>query len=380
MKDVRPNSAAATLLTRLQAPLARVAMDDLGFFVEKQHPARKMLNTIAEAGSQWLTDDEADRWLVEKMQLLVDRAVSDFDGNPEIFEDLQQDLNGHIQTAVRKAEVAERRHVEAARGQERLALAQQRASEIMAGKLAGKQNTPRFVRTLLSNAWSDVLALTLLRHGEQSELYKRQLDVADRLIAANTAEPTGRPSLSEVSARELENEVVQSLGTVGYHKDDAQAIARKLVCSEDEGDGDDAASRTELTLRMKARARLGQDTAKKSAAGKPTKLNDAERAAMERLKQLPFGAWFEFVQNQQGDTVRRRMSWYSTITGNALFVNHRGQRVGEHSLEWLARAMVNGQVRPVEAEKHSLIDRAWEAIVSTLRSFSGGKDGKAATA
>ena len=50
---------------------------------------------------------------------------------------------------------------------------------------------------------------------------------------------------------------------------------------------------------------------------------------------MPFGSWIEFVTNQQGDVVRRRLSWYSPVTDNALFVNQRGQRVGEQSLDSL---------------------------------------------
>ncbi|WP_155518893.1 DUF1631 family protein, partial [Xanthomonas euvesicatoria] len=62
---------------------------------------------------------------------------------------------------------------------------------------------------------------------------------------------------------------------------------------------------------------------------------------------------------------------YSPMTGNALFVNQRGQKVGEHSLDSLARLMAGGQVRLVVEEKSRLIDRAWHATVRTLRSLAG---------
>jgi hypothetical protein len=65
------------------------------------------------------------------------------------------------------------------------------------------------------------------------------------------------------------------------------------------------------------------------------------------------------------------MSWFSTVTGHVLFVNHRGQKVGDHTLEGLAKAMVMGQVKVVEEEKGTLIDRAWSTVMSALRSFAG---------
>ena len=89
---------------------------------------------------------------------------------------------------------------------------------------------------------------------------------------------------------------------------------------------------------------------------------------------LPFGSWIEFVTNQQGDVVRRRLSWYSRITDNALFVNQRGQRLAEQSLDSLARLMAAGQARLVTAERGRLVDRAWQAAVNALRSFAGRGD------
>jgi hypothetical protein len=123
-------------------------------------------------------------------------------------------------------------------------------------------------------------------------------------------------------------------------------------------------------MRLKARARLGEDLqqAKKS---RKLVLTPEERMRLDQIRHLPFGTWFEFVINQQGDKVRRRLSWFSTVTGHVLLVNHRGQKVGEHTLEGLAKAMVQGQVKLVEEEKGTLIDRAWGTVMSALRSFAG---------
>src|SRR3546814_18218785 len=96
------------------------------------------------------------------MQMLVDRVVGEFDGDVNIFDNLLQDLGGHMQTIARKAEVSERRHVDAARGKEKLVLARLRASEEISNRLKGKK-VPRFVKTLLNEAWAAVLALSPLR-------------------------------------------------------------------------------------------------------------------------------------------------------------------------------------------------------------------------
>lgn len=371
MKDVRPNSPASALLAKLQAPLLRVALQDKSFFTRQQHPARQMLNAIAETGAYWLGEDEADQPLVSKMQSLVERTLRDFDGDLGLFQSLVEDLGSHLQTIARKAEVAEKRQVEAARGKEKLALARKSAAKVI-DDLLKKKNLPRFTHTLLSQAWTDVLALTALRHGEDSDAWQQQLEVAQRLVDVAKAAP-GQSPLSTTEADQLRGDIQSALTQVGYHEQEAQAIASRLI--EPQGGGavgdEDGTSRTELTMRLKARARLGSEMEDPKVAR--TRLSAEAQAHLEQIKHLPFGIWFEFQLDQRGSKVRRRLSWFSTVTSHVLFVNHRGQKVGEHTLESLARAMAQGQARIVEEEKGTLIDRAWNAVVAALRSFAGQK-------
>ena len=368
VKDVRPTSQAAGLLTKLQVPLLRVALSDKRFFNDTQHPARQMLNAVAETGAYWLGDDDADGALVAKMQALVDRTLRDFDGDMGLFETLLKDLSSHLQTIARKAEVAERRHVEAARGKERLAQARDRAADAVKQITEGSE-LPVFTRTLLNQAWTDVMALTSLRHGEESDTWSQQLETARKLV--QLAKPGAAAAGEEGPA--LQKEVAESLRQVGYHEAESEAIAKRLIAPAAEVAADDAASRTELLMRMKSASRLG--TTDKPAKPKPEQLTPDVLARVQQIKTLGFGTWFEFTTNAQGDRVRRRLSGFSPVSGTAMFVNHRGQKVVETTIEHLAIQMVNGQARLVEeAAKEGLLDRAWKAVVRTLAGFGGGSD------
>ena len=66
-------------------------------------------------------------------------------------------------------------------------------------------------------------------------------------------------------------------------------------------------------------------------------------------------------------------AWFSTLTGRCLFVNQRGARTDEKTLDQLARDMARDQVRVWSENKDSLIDRAWKAIMGTLKTFSGSE-------
>jgi len=373
-KDVKENSPAAHLLAKLQVPLLRVALQDKSFFTKENHPARQMLGTIAESGAYWMGDDDADPALMSKMNAVVDRTVREFDGDMSLFQQLLQDINSHLQILSRKAEVAEKRHIEAARGKEKLAVAREQASAAVNGLLKD-QALPRFTHTLLSQAWTDVMALTALRSGEDSDTWKQHLHVAERLIQVAKA-PAGQSVISADEARQLKQELESSLAQVGYQEDEAAAITERLIDPQSGKEGD-SASRTELTMRLKSRARFGEDIT--STQTKKVKLTTEEQARFEQLKSVAFGTWFEFTTNQQGDRIRRRLAWYSTMTGHSLFVNQRGQKVGEYHLEVLAKMMVRNELHIVEERAGGLIDRAWQSVMNALRSFAG-QPGTEATA
>jgi len=373
LKSLNPSGPAAGLLTRLQIPLLRVALADKGFFTRATHPARRLLNAVAETGAFFNADDENDRPLFERMQQLVDRAASDFQGDPALFETLLDDITGHLQTLVRKAEVAERRHVDAARGKEKLELARIQAAEAIDRALIGKR-VPKFLANLLAQSWSDVLALTLLRQGENSDAFRHQLHIAERLIeSAQSRRTTGSALISPAEAQTLREAIAQALRQVGYHDEDALAVATRLLAFGNEDEEDDPASRTELAMRLKQRPRFGQEVEQTDAA-RAAPLSDEENNALEQLKRLPFGTWMELI-GADGTVTRRRLSWFSPVTGTALFINHRGQRVAEQHLHQLARDLAAGRLRIVMDSRGSLVDSAWQAIVNALRSFAPKTDG-----
>lgn len=355
-REVQHDAPAADMLVRLQVPVVQAALRDRNFFLRAQHPARDLLNTVAESGATWLGEDDVDPQLVQKLHQAVETVVEKYEGDEGVFEDAHRDVQQHLQAAVRKAELAERRQIEAARGKDRLEVAKQRAAETIESAMADAK-PQKFVQALLSQAWADVLTLTQLRNGESSGEWAEQLQTTLEIIAATTTAQGANP--------ELAGKVEKSLVQVGYHEDEAAAIARRLSSAEE----DETTSRTELTARLKARARLGgQNEVKK----KPTQpRTPQEQECYDYLRTLPFGTWFEFTRNQQGDVQRQRLSWFSPVTGNALFVNQRGQRVGEHSLDTLAHLMAKGQAQVVTEDRGRLIDRAWNATLNALRSLTG---------
>ena len=379
MHTLRASGRTPALLTRLQVPILRVALRDKGFFLRADHPARQLLNTVAETGVHWIDDvgGESDAALIERVQRAIERVNHEFDTDLKLLERINDELLLHMQSLARRADVAERRLVDAARGREKLAMARETASRAIADRL-GAAKPSRLVRTLLEQAWTDVLALTVLRQGEDSEIYKRQLEVADQLIAAGDA---GQGAGNRPLAGEWREAIETGLGQVGYHDDEVRAVVDRLFTPERaEGDGS-AISQTDLAMRLKSKMRLGETVAAEAPMQSAQlrqaslQLNAEETQMLDRLKAMPAGSWFELIGKTPSDRTRLKLSWFSPLSGRCLLVNQRGARVDECDLDHLARDVVAGRVRLSPPERESLLDRSWKAVVTALRQFAAPVQG-----
>lgn len=354
-REVKPDAPCVELLVRLQVPVARASLLDRRFFTSPRHPARELLNAVAESGAVWLEKDVADPQLVQKLHTAVDRVVNEYDGDDAVLERANRDIQQHLDAAARRATLSERRHVEAAQGKDRLEISRRMAREVIAQAFAGRA-TDFGLRKVLDHVWHDVLTLTLLRKGETSAEWQAARDITSRIAAASVGQDGAEnPGLAGRIAEAM-------LGT-GFGEDEAKLFSARLAHPNAHQEG----SRDQLDALLSARTWLGQHLPQEEDL--PSR-NADEEARHAHLLTLPFGTWFEFVQNQQGDVVRRRLSWYSNVTGNALFVNQQGKRVAETTLDQLARQMARDQARVVVQDKARLIDRAWRATLDTLRAFS----------
>ncbi|HQY55801.1 MAG TPA: DUF1631 family protein, partial [Dokdonella sp.] len=366
--NLASHQSSRDLIAKLQVPVLRSAISDKHFFTQRNHPARVLLNNVAEASALWMGDEETDNGLVDTMTSMVDRVTNEFNGDLGLMESLLDDLGHYMSQVTRRAEISERRHIDAAKGRERLDLSREQANAAIARLLKRGQPAP-MVRAVLEQAWTDVLALTLLRQGEDSQAYRRCLAVADQLMQIGSG-----ADIAKVDQK-VREEVYSGLQLVGLHTDEIDGVVSRLF---DPASIEKKTSHTELAHALKSKPRLGGEAAaagkassEKSAAARPSILSTAEKEMVQRIRTLPFGTWFDFVTNQQGSTVRRKLAWFSTVTGRCLFTNQRGARSEEKTIEQLAKDLVSGQVRLHKEETESLIDRAWKAIRNTLQQFSG---------
>jgi len=361
--QMQHNGSGHSLLHSLQLPLLRMAVTDRSFFNQREHPARKLLNMVAEAANDWLDGPEGDidRSLAAKLSQLADRARRE-PPSTGLYTSLMADIEHHLGLLNRKAQIAERRQVEAMQGRERLEQARHRSAQLMAERFE-RCNPRGLLRTLLERAWSDVLALTLLRHGEDSDAFAQQLSITDQLLGQ-------RPVTDRML---LQAEVESGLQQIGMHMEEAVQVAQRLLgISNGEPATHEANTVTGLALKLKQRQRLGENAANDPPAppGPAPAPDSPEQPIYQRLRQLPFGSWFEFIDPAHGGVTRRKLAWYSPVSDHGLFVTRRGLRGEEMTLGELAREIARGHVRELPPMRENLLDRAWHALTGQLRQLT----------
>ncbi|HWS78268.1 MAG TPA: DUF1631 family protein [Thermomonas sp.] len=367
-REMRAGSPGEALVERLKLPLLQLALRDHRFFVDPAHPARMMLDAVSLAGARWLGEDDLDPQWLGLLQRAVGTVQEDPDAGYDTFVAANHALQGGLQAAARKNEMSERRQVEAARGREKLELARQRATDEIARVVAGRQ-LPRFHVILLDQAWADVLSLALLRGGEDSDAWRDLREATAAIVEASVTPVQREPDPAFVA------KLQDALGQVGYHAEDAGAIARQLANGRAEDA--DLASRTELIVQLRARARLGEENVARAAAAHAPR-SAVEQAAHATLAGETDGRWIDLFDPADDSVVRRRLAWLSPRSGHALLLNRRGLRVAdEASLDALARKLASGRLQLVHADLHPA-EIAWQATMANLERIAGDAEREAA--
>jgi len=360
-----------TVLSHLHTPYLRVALQDRALFTQHTHPARRLLNGMAQAGVLY-GGETNERALLAKMQGVVEQVIR---ANPDaimLFEGLLTQFDEYTATLKQKVELRERRAVEAAKGRDKLLGARQQALEVIARSLH-QRRPPGIIRNFLELTWADVLVFTLLRHGESSSEWQRTCEVAEQLAWSGTPlDENGRQQLQALRVTLLDDvrKGLQLLG--GYHEDGIRRLLQDLVACQYAAQAKQPQLADTFTPQLAPSAlgaMLGEDAMLATLAPQESGLSARAQTFAQELTQIEFGTWFEFLTDNQPRLLK--LSWFSPTTRNYMFVDHSGQRATIKPLTLLASEMEQGIARIVPPERDApLVDRALNAIYRVLQRFS----------
>lgn len=376
LDDSRIPDAIKALIGRLQIPVLKVAMLDKAFFSHKQHPARKLLDSLAEAAIGWDAAEGHDSGLYRKVDKLVQDILNRFDDKLDIFEEAQANLEAYLAAEARDANRHVGRSARVIQSREIRQMARLIAHEEVQSRLLG-QTVPEAIRVFLTDYWEALLASLYPKAGENGDAWSGALETMSDLIWSVS------PKLSQNDRKRL----VETLPSLLKRLDDglhdlaipdeernhfftvlvrchAEAVKANMV---EEGT---AATDPFLNPDVIGEVPLldgpadfetvpvpdGQD----AAAPPPPDLDPPDTAGQFLLKR---GSWIEFTQ-EDGSPARAKLTWVSPRRGIYLFTNRHGQRAISIGANGLSAKLQSGEVKIIDDVP--LMDRAVGRLMERL--------------
>ncbi len=284
VSDPKVAPQMARQIARLQMPVLRVALGDMGFFNSRKHPVRRFVNRIATLSASFDDyEDGAGRACVDRITALVNDIVDgDFD-RMDLYEAKLAELEAFINTESDR-DAAEQAAVAALlNGKEADLRVQQRYMQILQRELKDVE-MPGFVREFLAQIWSQVQVMASARDGAESPLAVRMKKAGHEL--ALSVQPKGHPQLRKaflLKLPQLMKDLNEGLGLIQWAEEAKQAFFSELLPAHAECLK--TAPHHELTQRM-----LEQQLVKVERMAIPSRedaANDPMPAALDDLKHAP---------------------------------------------------------------------------------------------
>lgn len=356
------------LIGRLQIPVVKVALADKIFFEDRHHPARRLLNHLAQVAVGG--SDEGDRsthGAYARVEWVVDEVVARFDGDPSVFAELdaelcaalereQDDVRSREGTAQQELEIREQQHS-----------SQRLVEAAIQERLHGP--VPEAISSLLREGWQKVLLAAYLNGGTEGTEWRNAIRIVDRLVwsVQPKVEYNDRRELLR-SIPELLRTLRESLAAVSYDQrrlarwfKELQALHITALSGAGARPADTGSTTRSLDALIAPIAPIARSTRDRPRSALEARAVDATGQGVSAVEE---GAWIE-VRRDDGRLIRVKLAWRSPQSGICLFVDRRGRKMLELSAEDI-RALVQQGTLTVLGDT-PIVDRAMDEMLQTLK-------------
>jgi hypothetical protein len=376
LDDATLPDAMKALLSRLQIPMLKMAIIDKMFFSMKEHPARRLLNNMAQAAIGWNDNQERNSdSLYHKIESIIKRIIRDFHKEISIFSQMDQEFMAWWEQERRGAAIAEQRTNQVTRGKEQLRNAKQVVVDELNRRLQNLDRVPDAVMEILEDGWKDVLLLNYLRQGPDSKEWTDSLAIVDRLLwsVLPKTEYQERQELLR-GIPELLRNLRERLNSISFDQHKMARLFKELqnchiAClrggeiKQLKGSGTNPVQSKQISFPDSQLLSSGtSDLLDESEAVQAVQPDRYTRQAGS----LEVGSWLEIMDDNT--STRVKLSWKSNVTDAYIFVNRKGLKAVEFTLPGLAKRLRDGTAKVVELPKSPIIDRAFDAMLIALKS------------
>jgi len=413
LDDKRIPDAMKALIGRLQIPVLKVTMLDKSFFSQKAHPARRLLDLLADASVGWDPEEGHDSSLYQKVAEIVQHILNQFDEGLEVFADAVNEFQAYQADEKQVSDEFTSRSAQFLRNREQREIARVIAHDAIMGSLLD-QPTPAPIRDFLLSHWEDRLARVHVEKGENSPDWNHAVATMNDLIwsLSPKTDKEERRKLIDLLPRLLKqlDSGINAISLGKAARDDffsalvkCHAVAVKAGFRGEQGDAEFAMASDEIAA----------PPAPPSPVSRPQDFEDIptltdalipdaallreiaatrdESADIEEItifgvrgeawdeqgdshyvslvKHLKRGVWIEFKQDD-GTRLRAKLAWVSPLQGIYLFTNRLGQRAVSINAQGLAEKFRDGRAQAID--NVPLVDRAVNNVFEHFKQSKWG--------
>lgn len=354
-KDKNLPHSVKTIISNLHTPFLKLAFIDVGFFEKPEHPARVLLDNLAEAGSQWISNDGQDQYGVyEEIKSIVFKIMEEFNSDVSFFSDILRNFERFRLNVQNKHEIKERNTVDSAQGKEYLRMAKLRAKKEIESRVKDKKLPVPVIQ--LFKVWHNYLTFIILRDSDNKKLWEKSLHIVDELTYYfdRNNNDINRSGLN-FWFKDTMPFIQDSIVSLGYDKIKSKIIIENLE---------------KLAASIAKSAHESTDNNYKVNHEKFMPFNDVypikldedifenkKETLLEYLNLVEIGSWFKF-----NNKVRMKIKSFCPKIMKYMLVNVSGNKVCAMSRLDLARKIQSNQAKKLSMPNKTLFYRALEGV------------------
>ncbi len=361
LNDRELPDALRAQIGRLQIPVLKAAMMDREFFSDRQHPARRLLNTIAGSATGWIERDLPR--LVDKVRTICEAILDGFEEDTAVFSVQLEVLTQFLAEEKERAPDTATARIDEVEQAERRALARQEVAEHLQRHTA-TGDLPDVIRGFLEGSWRQVLLKAWLEPGDEDQARQEAIATMEELVWSITPKttPEERDKLF-ATLPDLLRRLQQGLASVAladeWDKFFSHLLRAHMLAVRPEAGA--TAAPTGAPRPNQAPAQAGSPTPADAEAPKPDGAPSREEHYQELAQGLRLGTWVEFTSNR-GTRRTLRLDWCSQQRGAYLFANFQGDDSAIVTTERLAQRLRNRTARILDQD--NFMERAVSQLLT----------------
>ncbi|MCW8936167.1 MAG: DUF1631 domain-containing protein [Gammaproteobacteria bacterium] len=360
LRDANISDAIKGLLLRLQIPVIKTSLIDHNFFYDNKHPARNLLDTVAQLG---IGIEEENNTVYQTINLILDQLLRSFDKNTVSFRTAL--------TSLQRLKTIETKKLKQNEDVTRVQIVKEHARQLVLSELQYHTMNIKLakpIQPVLLNNWSTYMFSCYLKFGKSSYEWQESIDIL-KIITKSLTPVKNRNEWVALknNYEEIITTITTKLATTKQNKEKSFMATANLkrhyertINSSEFFEEKALVQAEEISLKDSIYADKSKD--------KPSPIEVKAKTSEEIIAELPVfvkpDVWFKIYTGDDTPPRRLKLSLITPENARLVFVDRKGTMVIEKDALKFTNELLNNKSQLLE--DHSVFDHALSQVISSI--------------